>query len=330
MSGVLHARDGRAAVTQELAVEMLRRMLVIREFEGLLPRLYNEGLSRGSSHPAIGQEAVAVGACMALRESDLITSTHRGHGHTIAKGGNVRRMMAELLGRENGYCRGKGGSMHIADFSIGMLGANGIVGGGIGIAGGAALSASMRDSGEVVVCFLGDAALNQGAFLEVGNMAAIWRLPLVFVCENNQFAMSGRASQMIGVTDLAKRAEGLGFPGRTVDGMNVLEVHAAVGERVDAARAGEGPSLVVATCYRFEGHFAGDAQAYRTKEEAEEWLAKDPVVTFRAALVAEGILSEQEAEELEAVAREEITAALAAAKESPLPAPETAWEDVYA
>ena len=319
-----------AATSPELAVEMLRRMLLVREFEGLLPRLYNEGLSRGSSHPAIGQEAVAVGACMALRESDFITSTHRGHGHTIAKGGDVVRMMAELLGGEGGYCRGKGGSMHIADFSIGMLGANGIVGGGIGIAGGAALSASMRDAGEVVVCFIGDAALNQGAFLEVGNMAAIWRLPLVFVCENNQFAMSGRASKMIGVSDLGKRAEGLGFLGRTVDGMDVLEVHAAVGERVDAARAGEGPSLVVATCYRFEGHFAGDTQTYRTKEEAEEWLARDPVAGFRARLVADGVVSEQEAQKLEAAAHDEVAAALAVAKESPLPAPETAWEDVHA
>jgi TPP-dependent pyruvate/acetoin dehydrogenase alpha subunit len=237
-------------------------------------------------------------------------------------------MMSELLGRETGYCRGKGGSMHIADFSIGMLGANGIVGGGIGIAGGAALSASLRGSGQVVVCFIGDAALNQGAFLEVGNMAAIWRLPLVFVCENNQFAMSARPSTTTAVRDLAQRAEGVGFPGATIDGMDVLEVHGAVRERVDAARAGEGPSLVVATCYRFEGHFAGDTLAYRTQEEAEEWLARDPVVTFRAALVDDGVVTDQEAEQLETAARAEVAAALDEAKESPLPAPETAWEDV--
>jgi len=327
MSGALSMSGGRA-IAPDLAVEMLRKMLLIREFELLLPRLYNEGLSRGSSHPAIGQEAVAVGACAALRPADLITSTHRGHAHTIGKGGDVRRMMAELLGREDGYCRGKGGSMHIADFSIGMLGANGIVGGGIGIAGGAALSASMRGSDEVVLCFIGDAALNQGAFLEVGNMAAIWGLPLVFVCENNQFAMSGRASAMIGVADLSRRADGLGFPGETVDGMDVLEVYRAVGERVEAARRGAGPSLVVATCYRFEGHFAGDTQGYRTKEEAEEWLARDPVATFKAAVVADGILSEREADSLEADAREEVAAALTDAKESPLPPREAAWEDV--
>jgi TPP-dependent pyruvate/acetoin dehydrogenase alpha subunit len=326
VSGVLAA--GGETVTSELAVEMLRRMLVIREFERLLPHLYTEGLTRGSSHPAIGQEAVAVGACMALLESDLITSTHRGHGHTIAKGGDVRRMIAELLGRESGYCRGKGGSMHIADFSIGMLGANGIVGGGIGIAGGAALSASMRGSDQVVVCFIGDAALNQGAFLEVGNMAAIWRLPLVFVCENNQFAMSARPSAMVGVRDLARRADGLGFPGATIDGMNVLEVYASVHERVEAARSGEGPSLVVATCYRFEGHFAGDTLAYRPRGEAEEWFARDPLVTFRAALAESGILSEQGADELEAAARDEVAAALEEGKASPLPAPAAAWEDV--
>ena len=327
MSGALSMSGGRA-IAPDLAVEMLRKMLLIREFELLLPRLYNEGLSRGSSHPAIGQEAVAVGACAALRPADLITSTHRGHAHTIGKGGDVRRMMAELLGREDGYCRGKGGSMHIADFSIGMLGANGIVGGGIGIAGGAALSASMRGSDEVVLCFIGDAALNQGAFLEVGNMAAIWGLPLVFVCENNQFAMSGRASAMIGVADLSRRADGLGFSGETVDGMDVVEVYRAVGERVEAARRGAGPSLVVATCYRFEGHFAGDTQGYRTKEEAEEWLARDPVATFKVAVVADGILSQSEADSLEADAREEVAAALTDAKESPLPPREAAWEDV--
>lgn len=326
----LRMRDGTVQLEPERAVELLRRMLLIREFDGILPRLYNEGLTRGSSHAAIGQEAVAVGACAALRETDLITSTHRGHGHTIAKGGDLVRMMAELLGREAGYCRGKGGSMHIADFSIGMLGANGIVGGGIGIAGGAALSASLRGTDDVVVCFIGDAALNQGVFLEVGNMAAIWRLPLVFVCENNQFAMSGRPAQMIAVADLARRAEGVGFPGRTVDGMDVLEVHAAVSESVAAARSDGGPSLVVATCYRFEGHFAGDTQVYRSKEEDERWLARDPVVGFRALLVAEGVLSEDEAGALESAARNAVAAALAAAKESPPPDPETAWEDVYA
>jgi pyruvate dehydrogenase E1 component alpha subunit len=320
--------SGDRAVAPELALEMLRKMLLIREFELLLPRLYNEGLSRGSSHPAIGQEAVAVGACAALRPTDMITSTHRGHAHTIGKGGDVRRMMAELLGREDGYCRGKGGSMHIADFSIGMLGANGIVGGGIGIAGGAALSASMRGSDEVVLCFIGDAALNQGAFLEVGNMAAIWGLPLVFVCENNQFAMSGRAEEMIGVSDLSRRADGLGFQGQTVDGMDVLEVYRAVGERAEAARRGDGPSLVVATCYRFEGHFAGDTLGYRTKEEADEWLARDPVVAFKAVLIGDAILSEGEAEALKSDAREQVAAALTDAKESPLPPREAAWEDV--
>src|SRR5215831_5038562 len=182
---------------------MLRRMQLIRAFDSMLPDLYTRQLIRGSSHAAIGQEAVAVGACAALAGDDYITSTHRGHGHTIAKGGDVKRMMAELLGREVGYCRGKGGSMHIADFSIGMLGANGIVGGGFGIAGGAALSAKLRHTDQVAVCFFGDGAINQGAFHEVSNLAAIWQLPLILLCENNLFAMSGRATEMIAAPDLA-------------------------------------------------------------------------------------------------------------------------------
>jgi pyruvate dehydrogenase E1 component alpha subunit len=192
---------------------MLERMLLIRAFDSKLPDLYTRGLIRGSAHAAIGQEAVAVGACAALRGDDLITSTHRGHGHAIAKGADVRLMMAELLGRADGYCKGKGGSMHIADFSIGMLGANGIVGGGFGIAGGAALACQVLREDRVVLCFFGDGAINQGVFHEVTNMAALWRLPLVLLCENNQFAMSARIAEMSAVQDLALRANAYGIPG---------------------------------------------------------------------------------------------------------------------
>lgn len=309
-------------------VECLRRMCLIRAFDSMLPELYTKGLIRGSSHAALGQEAVAVGACAALGTDDYITSTHRGHGHAIAKGADLRLMMAELLGRADGCCRGKGGSMHIADFSVGMLGANGIVGGGFGIAAGAALSISIRREPRVALCFFGEGAINRGAFHEVANMAAIWRLPLVLLCENNQFAMSGRVGAMTSVTDLARRADGYGFPGIGVDGMDVLAVHEAIAEAADRARGGAGPSLVIATCYRFEGHFSGDLMRYRDRAEAEPWLARDPIALLRARLAEMGVL---DADAADAVAREAETAvaeALEFAKASPFPDPEAAWEDV--
>jgi TPP-dependent pyruvate/acetoin dehydrogenase alpha subunit len=309
-------------------VEILRRMLLSREFDSRLANLYTRGLIRGSSHPAIGQEAVAVGACAALRADDYITSTHRGHGHAIAKGADPRRMMAELLGRVDGYCRGKGGSMHIADFSIGMLGANGIVGGGIGLAGGAALSSALRGDDRVAVCFFGDGAINKGVFHEVANMAGVWRLPLVLLCENNHYAMSARVDRMTSVTDLARRAEAFGFPSTTVDGMDPIAVHDAVASAVSACRGGQGPSLVVATCYRFEGHFSGDAMRYRAAEEALPWRARDPLPVFRARLVDDGVITDADATALEQAVRDEIEAAVAFATSSPLPEPREASEHV--
>lgn len=310
--------------------EMLRKMMLIRAFDSRLPKLYTQGIVRGSSHAAIGQEAVAVGTCTALRATDLITSTHRGHGHAIAKGTDVRFMMAELLGREAGYCRGKGGSMHIADFSVGMLGANGIVGGGFGIAAGAALTAQLRADQRVAVCFFGDGAINQGAFHGVANIAAIWKLPLLLVCENNRFAMSARVEDMTAVADLASRALAYNIPGHNVDGMDPLAVHDVVHAAAERARAGEGPSLIVADCYRFEGHFSGDTMAYRDKEEAEAWRLKDPIAAFRTAQLANGELTEEQAAEYESAAESAVDDALAWAKEQPLPAPEQAWEDLYA
>jgi TPP-dependent pyruvate/acetoin dehydrogenase alpha subunit len=310
-------------------VDLFRRMLLIRAFDSTLPDLYTQGLVRGSAHAAIGQEAVAVGGCAALRPDDYITSTHRGHGHAIAKGADLNRMMAELLGRADGVCRGKGGSMHIADFSIGMLGANGIVGGGIGMAAGAALSALLRGSGQVALCFFGDGAINQGAFHEVSNLAAIWKLPLVLLCENNQFAMSARVTEMTSVDDLAGRASAYGFPGRAVDGMDVLVVHAAVVEAAERARSGSGPSLVVADCYRFAGHFSGDLMRYRSRDEAAPWLARDPVVEFRAELIKDGVISAEEAESLAGTASLAVSTAIEFAKESPLPDPDSVRDDLY-
>jgi TPP-dependent pyruvate/acetoin dehydrogenase alpha subunit len=309
-------------------LELLRRMHVIRAFDSTLPELYTKGLSRGSSHAALGQEAVAVGACAALAPDDYITSTHRGHGHAIAKGADLGRMMAEILGRSDGYCRGKGGSMHIADFSIGMLGANGIVGGGFGLAAGAALSAQLRGDERVALCFFGDGAINQGAFHEISNLAAIWRLPLILLCENNQFAMSARVTATVAGGDLANRALAYGFPGENVDGMDVLAVREAVGRAAQRARAGDGPTLIVAECFRFAGHFSADTMAYRTREEADPWLERDPVASFRHTMIEQGVVDEAEADSIERAADAAVREALEFAKQSPFPEPASAWEDV--
>jgi len=330
MSRVAARAQRPAGLAPRRLAELLATMQRIRAFDSILPRLYSAALTRGSSHAAIGQEAVAVGACEALEPGDLITSTHRGHGHALAKGADMGRMMAELLGREAGFCRGKGGSMHIADFAAGMLGANGIVGGGFGLAGGAALTLQQRGAGDVVVCFFGDGAINQGAFHEVANMAAIWRLPLVLLCENNQFAMSAVISQMTAVEDLAVRASSYGFPGVSVDGMDVPAVHAAVAQARARAAAGDGPTLVVAATYRFEGHFSGDLMKYRDAEEAARWRARDPIAALARQLVADGVIAEADVEAGRAAAEREVEEALEFAKASPLPDPSQAYEDLHA
>jgi TPP-dependent pyruvate/acetoin dehydrogenase alpha subunit len=309
-------------------VEILRRMLLIRAFDSKLPDLYSKQLIRGSSHAAIGEEATAVGACTALAPDDYITSTHRGHGHAIAKGCDVNRMMAELLGRVDGYCRGKGGSMHIADFSLGMLGANGIVGGGFGLATGAALSCKLRGSGQVALCFFGDGATNQGSFHENANLAAIWKLPLILMCENNGFAMSARSDRFVAV--LERRADGYGIPCVEVDGMDVLAVHDAVAAARRHALDGQGPTMIIANCYRLAGHFSGDTQSYRTKEEVQVWWERDPIKLHRERLVGSGILTEDAADELAHEAERRVVDALEFAKASPFPPAEEAFEDVYA
>src|SRR5512137_1165427 len=223
-------------------IDLLRMMWKIRAFELQVVDLYKHNLIRGSTHVYLGEEAIATGVCAALQPADLIVSTHRGHGHVLAKGGQPNRMMAELLGRYAGYCKGKGGSMHIADLDLGILGANGIVGGGLALAAGAALSCQYRGTDQVVVCFFGDGAYNEGTFHESANLAALWRLPLIFVCEDNQFALSTRTSRAVSVADLAVRAAGYGFPGVKVDGNDVLAVLAAAETAVNRARAGEGPT----------------------------------------------------------------------------------------
>ena len=323
-------RSEPASLTPQALRDMLRKMLQIRHFDSRILDLFREGLLRGPTHPYVGMEAVAVGACAGLRADDYITSTHRGHGHCIAKGGELNLMMAEIFGKATGYCKGKGGSMHIANLDIGILGANGIVGGGIGIATGAALTARMRGSGQVCVCFFGDGGINQGVFYECANIATVWKLPVIYLCENNQYAMSTRVSRATSVADLSARAAAFGIPGVTVDGMDVLAVHEAVISAVAWARAGNGPSLVVATTYRYFGHNVVDTEVYRSKEEVNSWRARDPVVRFRRYLVENGILTEAEADEMDRQAAQAVEDAIAFARSSPEPSTETLMEDIYA
>jgi acetoin:2,6-dichlorophenolindophenol oxidoreductase subunit alpha len=319
-----------AALAPARLVDMLRTMLAIRRFDERALELYREGVMRGTTHPYIGMEAVAVGACATLRAGDKITSTHRGHGHCLAKGGDPRLMMAELLGKAAGYCKGKGGSMHIADVDAGILGANGIVGGGVGLATGAALAARLAGRDDVTLCFFGDGALNQGILHEAANLAGIWGLPVVYICENNQYAMSARADRFTSVPDPSVRATSYGFPGASCDGMDVLAVYQTVESAVARARAGGGPSLVVCVTYRFLGHHVGDPLNYRDKAEVEQWRTKDPIEQFQQVLLDRGILTAVSAEALRASVDASIEDAIAFAKASPEPDVDTLMEDIYA
>jgi pyruvate dehydrogenase E1 component alpha subunit len=319
-----------ASLEGERLREALRLMLTIRLFDERALALYRAGEMRGTTHPYIGMEAVGVGVTLALRPDDYVTSTHRGHGHTIAKGGDPNRMMAELLGRATGYSGGKGGSMHIADMDKHMLGANGIVGGGMGLATGAALTAKLRKTGSVAICFFGDGALEQGILHETTNMAAIWKLPVLFVCENNQYAMSARSDWSIAGGDPARRAAGYGIPGVNVDGMDLFAVHAAATELVERARAGEGPAYLVCTTYRFHGHHAGDPLNYRQREEVERWREQDPIERVKRAAVERGAMSQPEVEQLEERIRKQIDDAVEFAKNSPDPTPDQLMTDIYA
>ena len=308
--------------------DLLYRMRLVRAFEEAAEQQYFAGKVHGTMHLYIGEEAVAVGAIAATEPHDQVTSTHRGHGHAIAKGQDVRLMMAELLAKETGVCRGRGGSMHMADVQLGNLGANGIVSGGMASAVGAALSAHLQNTGRVVLCFFGDGASNNGNFHETLNMAAIWKLPVVFICENNQYAMSMPARFSIPVP-VAERAGSYGIPGERVDGMDVLDVHRATQQAVDRARRGEGPSLIEALTYRYKGHSKGDKQVYRTKEEVKEWQERDCIIRFERALIAAGTLTQAEAEGIEQRAVQAVVDAIAFAEASPDPDPQALLDDVY-
>ncbi len=317
-------------IDRATSLELYRVMRTIRRFEQRSTTLFGENKIWGTIHSYAGEEAIAAGVCAHLRDDDWITSTHRGHGHCIAKRADLGKMFAELLGRETGYCRGRGGSMHIADTSKGNLGANGIVGGGIPIATGAALTARQLGTDQVAVSFFGDGAANQGTFHESLNLAAIWKLPVVYVCENNQYAESLPAGKAFATDDIASRAIGYGMPGVNVDGRDVRLVYAAAGEAVARARAGGGPTLIVASAYRHEGHYYGDPQQYRSKEEIDTWRATfDPLTNAREWLTSEGFAAADELNAIDANVDEEMERAIAWAETGPIASPITP-EEIYA
>lgn len=317
------------SLTREKLVEMYEKLVEIRFFEDKVFELYGQNLVPGTIHLYAGEEAVAVGACSALERTDYITSTHRGHGHCIAKGADLKRTMAEILGKKIGYCKGKGGSMHIADFSIGMLGATAVVGAGLPIAVGAGLSAKLRKTDQVVICFFGEGASNQGTFHESLNMASAWKLPVVFVCENNLYAMGTRQSRIMNVEDVAKRAVAYGISGKSVDGNDVIAVYEATRDAVEFARKGEGPTLIECKTYRRRGHSRVDPARYRPKEEVDEWLRRDPIKRFEDYLLQNDVLTEEELQSVKAQVADRIDDAVKFALENPYPAPEEALEDVY-
>jgi acetoin:2,6-dichlorophenolindophenol oxidoreductase subunit alpha len=310
--------------------EMYRRMVRIRQFELAATDLFKRGQLKGTVHTYIGMEASGVGVCMALRDDDLIAGTHRSHGHNIAKGADIRRMFAELLGKETGYCRGRGGSMHIAAFETGSLGALAVVGSGIPLAVGAGLGFRMRGEDRVAVPFTGDAGANTGNWHESLNMAAAWDLPVVFVLENNHWGVSTRIEDMVKQPDLSARAAGYGMPGVRVDGFDVLAVHEAATAAVARARAGEGPTLLVTESYRIDGHYAGEPEVYRDRAEVAEWRKQDPIVRFRARLVDEGLVGVADLDAIDAEVAALVKEAIEFAKASPEPDPATALDYIYA
>jgi TPP-dependent pyruvate/acetoin dehydrogenase alpha subunit len=313
-------------------VQMLRTMMLIREFDERAIQLRVAGRIYGAVHPYVGQEAVAVGVCSTLTVRDRVTSTHRGHGHCIAKGADIRRMMAELFGRVDGYCKGKGGSMHIADFAVGMLGANGIVGGGLPIACGAALAAQLEGKGAVTVCFFGDGAAAEGEFHEALNIAALWKLPIVFACENNQYAANNAVAAQHPRVDIAAHAHAYAMPGVIVDGNDVLEVHAASGAAVARARRGEGPTLLECKTYRWHFHAMRAAVPPETRplDEIATWKARDPIARLEQHLLETGVVGTSEIAALRGRVAADLDEAVAFAEASPFPDPKHLLVDMFA
>ncbi|MEN6568358.1 MAG: thiamine pyrophosphate-dependent dehydrogenase E1 component subunit alpha [Veillonellales bacterium] len=315
-------------LNKEKLLGFYETMLTIRAFESKAMELFADNKLPGFVHLYLGEEAVATGVCGSLETKDYITSTHRGHGHLIAKGGNVDLMMAELSGKATGYCKGKGGSMHIADIELGILGANGIVGAGQPIAAGAAFACKYKKNDAVTVCFFGDGASNRGTFHEALNMASIWKLPLVFICENNMYGISNYQRDHMRVTDVSDRAAAYGIPGMTVDGNDVVAVYEAAAAAVERARKGDGPSLIECKTWRWRGHFEGDPGAYKNPDEQEAWIKKDPIPRLEQKL--DELNYSQDIAEIKAKVEAKIAAAIKFAQESPNPNPEDVLKDVYA
>lgn len=305
-------------------------MLKIRFFEERVEKMFIAGEIPGFVHLYIGEEAIATGVCANLRKEDYIESTHRGHGHTIAKGADINRAMAEILGKKTGFCKGKGGSMHIADFSVGMLGANGVVGGGYNLAVGAALACKMQKRDNVAVVFFGDGASNRGTFHEAANMAAIWKLPVIFVCEMNCWASTTPYRTSTSVENISDRAVGYGMPGAIVDGNDVFEVYKTVKLAVERARQGDGPTLIEAKTYRIKGHFVGDPELYRTKEEVQRIFEEtDPIKKFEKKVIKESLLTKKEMEDMRKTVERAINESVEYARNSPYPEPSELFDDLY-
>lgn len=318
-------------ISKDTLHKILYDMMAIRGFEETVEKLFQQGKVHGTMHLCIGQEATAVGACYPLTNEDKITSTHRGHGHSLAKGMKMKGMLAELLAKETGYCKGKGGSMHIADLNVGNLGANGIVAAGLPLGVGAALTSKMKNLGYVVVCFFGDGASNEGAFHEALNLAAVWELPVIFFCENNLYAMSASINEMTKVENIADRAAAYGIEGITIDGNDVLQVVKTTQQAVEKARNGGGPTLIEAHTYRWRGHSKSDARKYRSREEEKDWKKKrDPISIFIEKLQQQDLLSNAELQQLEKQLEEELKEALVFAEDSPEPGLDSLTTDIFA
>lgn len=315
---------------KEQLLSFYKNMVTIRAFESKAQELFAAGLIPGFVHLYLGEEAVASGVCAALEKSDFIASTHRGHGHLVAKGGDLKFMMAELLGRSTGYCKGKGGSMHIADVDLGILGANGIVGAGMPIATGAAFACKYKKTTDVAVAFFGDGASDRATFHESLNLASIWKLPVIFVCENNGWAISNAQKNHQNVTDISDRASGYGIPGVSVDGNDVIAVYEAACAAVERARKGDGPTLIECKTWRWRGHFEGDPGAYKDPKDQAEWLTKDPIPRLEKNLLKLKYATQAELDGIRAAAEESIAEAIKFADESPQPDPREVLTDVYA
>ena len=320
-----------ATLDKSLLLDMFRKMEEIRRMDLKIAQLVKKGKVPGMTHFSVGEEAANVGAIYPLRKEDLMFSNHRGHGQTIAKGIEIDRMMAEILGKYTGTCKGKGGSMHIADLDAGNLGANGIVGGGMGIAVGAALTQQMKKTGKIVVCFFGDGATNEGVFHEAVNMASIWNLPVIFYCINNGYGISADIKKMTNIQHIHERSAAYGIPGMFIpDGNNVIDVYEGFQKAVEHVRSGKGPVLIESVTYRWLGHSSSDPGKYRTREEVEEWKKKDPIENLRKYLLENEIASAEELDQIQEEVKEAVEASVKFAEESPFPPLESAFEDIYA